>query len=217
MWRERDHQGAAGRSPSSSRHPAAKTLTRHSFSFLLSPNEGEASREVEGRDPISPLSDSLVLTASSRLLPSSSVASCLLLACFSVRDDKQVVLKGWITHFFLLNQTQNWDPVSLMQLTIFIQEQKADGGLFFFLFVCLFFFCYVISIVVRSAFVPYKRRDGSYAPSSISLSVTKVRPKAILYAAQKEVRETCSLPEAFQIYIFYTSGDSRCLCRLTSF
>lgn len=66
---------------------------------------------------------------------------------------------GSLFFFFLLNQTQNWDPVSLMQLTVFIQEKKKPTVVFFFS-VCLFlvvFFCYVISIVARSASVPYKK------------------------------------------------------------
>lgn len=82
---------------------------------------------------------------------------------------------------------------------IYSGEKNADGGLFLF----CFFFCYVISIVARSAFVPYKKTWRLLCTLvNISLSVTKVRPKSILYVAQKEVRETCSLPEAFQIYFF---------------
>lgn len=102
---------------------------------------------------------------------------------------------------------------------IYSGKKKADGGFFLFcLFIFCCFFCYVISIVARSASVPYKKTWRLLCTLvDISLSVTKVRPKSILYVAQKEVRETCSLPEAFQIYFFTHQETADSLGWLTPF
>lgn len=55
-----------------------------------------------------------------------------------------------------------------MQLSIFIQEIRILTVVFFFPF--FIFLCNVISIVTCFAFVPSKRPEVAYAPSSISLS-----------------------------------------------
>lgn len=92
-----------------------------------------------------------------------------------------------------------------MQLTIFIQEKKkADGGLFASFFFSFLSFFATSSVLSRAQHLCHTKDMTApmHPPSSISLSVTKVRPKSILYVAQKEVRETCSLPEPFQIYFF---------------
>lgn len=112
--------------------------------FLLSPNEGEALQEMEMEGA------SLVLAASFPSAPLLSSGPLSFAGSLSRLREKA----GSLFFFFLLNQTQNWDPVSLMQLTVFIQEKKkADGGLFLFrlfVFGCFFLlrhqYCRALSV-----------------------------------------------------------------------
>lgn len=104
---------------------------------------------------------------------------------------------------FLLNQTQNWDLVSLMQLTVFIQEKQAVEGCFF----CLVFFCDVISIVSRArACAIQKTWQFLCTLVRISLSYQSMS-KDLLWHKRKWGKAVLCLEHSK--YIFYTSGDSR--------